>query len=118
MFGDSAVVNPPQPELSPLGPVLELAVGLADQLDNPWRYPSTSMPWIARNDARYWRCSSSDAALLHGKVQPSPFRSVLAGQLTAGDRIGALVGVVTPVELLEIFSEMQRSSCCDPYALL
>jgi hypothetical protein len=43
---------------------------------------------------------------------------VLAGQLTAGDRIGALVGVVTPVELLEIFSEMQRSSCCAPYALL
>ena len=57
LFGDSAVVNPPQPELSPLGPVLELAVGLADQLDSPWRYPSTSMPWIARNEARYWRCT-------------------------------------------------------------
>jgi len=32
LFGDSNVVYPPQPELSPLGPVLELAVGLADQL--------------------------------------------------------------------------------------
>ena len=56
--------------------------------------------------------------MLYGEVQSSPSKSGLAGQLTVGARIGALVGVVTPVELLEVFSAMQRSSACDPYALL
>jgi hypothetical protein len=43
---------------------------------------------------------------------------VLAGQLKVGDRIGTLVGVMMLIELLEVFSVMQRSTSRDPYALL
>jgi hypothetical protein len=45
------VVNAPEPELSALCPILELAAGLPDKFDDPRRYPPATTPGVPRHES-------------------------------------------------------------------